>query len=202
VTEHVEQAFELGGVELRLARRAFLPARPEVEDRIGVDVVDAGGSTLGELALAVGPGRFGIEVFRESIDVPGAPGAGLAMTTEHAAFGVIGRAGDVPVADVDHVQERLVPGMARPDRRLQEDAERAPLEQPRRHPPRRVFDSVSVVVLFGDEEVSDRVVLEEDPTGRIQEKVVLKTLRHEDVARLFLGCRWRSVRCRHLDSPR
>ena len=85
---------------------------------------------LAEARLAVGARRLGIEVLLEPVDVAGAPRPGLAVAAVRAALGVVRVVGDVPVADVDHVQEpRLVAGEPLADRRVEEEAERAAVER-------------------------------------------------------------------------
>ena len=61
---------------------------------------------------------------------------------------------------------------------------------------RSVLSLVGVMVLLGDEELSDRLVLKENPALRVQKEVVLEALRDQDVPRLFLGCRRRRIGCR------
>src|SRR5205823_3405667 len=129
--EHVEQALELGRMELRLglSLRALVPARPEVEDRVGVDVVDARVALLGEARLSVLARRLRIEVLLEPVDVASAPGPGEAVAAEGAPLGVVGIVRRMPVADVDDVEEPvLIAGKTCADRRVQEEAEGTALE--------------------------------------------------------------------------
>jgi len=164
-----------------------------------MDVIDARGAALAKARLAVRARRRGIEVRLEPVDVAGAPRPRQAVAPEGAPLGVVRGVGDVPVADVDDVEESgLASRKALPDGRLKEEAERAALEKLVRHAARRLTDLKRVVVLLGDEELADRLVLEEEPALGIQEKVVLQALRDEDVPRFLLRCRCRRIGCRHV----
>jgi hypothetical protein len=191
-------------MELPLLLVALVPARSEVEDRIGMDVIDARSPALAEAGLAVRLRLFRIEVLLEPLDVASAPCPGLAVAPEDASLSVVGVARDVPVADVDDVEQLWVcSGEALVDRRLQEEAERAALEQLSRNMARGVLGVVGVMFLLGDEEITDSLVLEEKPALRVQKEVVLEALRDQDVPRAFVGCPSRRIGCRQLDpSPR
>ena len=95
----------------------------------------------------------------------------------------------------------LAAGETLADGRLQEEAERAALEQLRRNVARSVLGTVGVVVLLGDEELTDRLVLEEKPAFGVQKEVVLQALRDQDVPRLLLDCRGRRIGCRQFTPP-
>ncbi len=121
------------------------------------------------------------------------------MAPEGAPLGVVGVVGGVPVADVDHVQESgLAARKALADGGLEEEAERAALDQFIRHMPRSVVDVVGVVVSLGDKKRTNGLVLEEEPALGIQEQVVLQALRDQDVPRFLLRCLRRRIGCAHL----
>src|SRR5579864_486208 len=152
-------------MELRLclAWRAFVPARPEVEDRVGVNVVNARVPLLAEVGLSVWARRRGIEVLLEPFYVASAPGAGEAVGAESAPLRVVGVVGGVPVADVDHVQQAwLAASEALAYRGLQEQSKRATLQQLGRDVARGGLNAVLVAVSLGDEQLPDRFVLQKD----------------------------------------
>ena len=198
--DHVEQDLERRGAELALLRPDVGAARLEVEDRVGMDVVDADASLLEvpRLLRRQRPGR--VEPALEAVDVGGAPGAGLAVGAVAAPLEVVVVVGDVPVPDVDHVQDTpaALTAAAPADRLLEEQPERPGGDRLGRE----VTNALARLQLepaAAEQQRPCHPVRKREPALRVEQEVVLKALRDQDVPRLLVL--WRSLRRGHPGHP-
>ena len=123
--DHVEHDLERRLLKLSLPGADVLGTRTEVEQRVGVHVMDADAALLEEARLFGDRSASRIEVVLEPFEVRRAPGAALAVRSVAAPLDVVGVVVHVPVANVDHVEHRTVRLLAAaPDRLLEEEAER------------------------------------------------------------------------------
>ena len=104
--QHVKEPLEMGLPKLGLLPVGVLgPAGPEVEDRVGMNVVDAYAGAGNEPAAPIGKTTRGSQVLLKAVDVAGSPRPGLAMSPVHAPLFVVRLVWLMPVANVDHVQD-------------------------------------------------------------------------------------------------
>ena len=182
--DHVEQDLERGLAELALLRPDVHPARPEVEKRVGMNMVDADASLL-EVAPLLRRRRTGrVEPALQAIDIAGPPGTRLTVGAVPAPLEIVVVVGDVPVADVDHVQHAMavLATTATADRLLEEQPER-----PRRNCLRRQATTARTRLQLEPAATKQHRphhrLREHQPALRIEHEVILKTLRNQHITR-------------------
>ena len=148
-------------------------------------VVDADASLLEVPGLLrrQRPGR--VEPALEAVDVAGSPGARLAVGAVPASLRVVVVVGDVPVADVDHVEDAPAVLAAPPtaDRLLEEQPERAGGHRLGGQSSNALSPFGSSPDLAEQHRPHDRL-RQRQPALGVEQEVVLEALRDEDVARL------------------
>ena len=125
--DHVQNDLERGFLELPLPRADPLRARPKVEERVGMHLVDAHAALLEELRAFGGRCSARVEVALQALDVLRSPRAVLAVRPVQSTLDVVVVVRLVPVADVDHVEDVRAVLVAHPasDRGVEEQPERS-----------------------------------------------------------------------------
>ena len=126
-------------------------------------------------------GSGGIEQPLEAVEVADAPRSVLAVRAVGAALDVVPASGDVPVADVDHVQ-RAVVGERTTDGRVQEDSERTVRDRGGAACREAVPAGVKVEVDVAEQHLRHDRVGQLQPAVAVQEQVVLEALRDQNEA--------------------
>ena len=148
-------------------------------------MVDARRADLRVLAVLGAVG--GIEEPLQAVHVLDTPRSRLAVAAVGAALQVVFVAGHVPVADVDHVQDRKAVALdPAADGPLEEDPERPVLDCGGALVVRPVTAGVKFVVAVAEQHLRHDRVGQPQTAVPVQEEVVLDALRDQDEARLVL----------------
>ena len=152
-------------------------------------VVDADASLLevARLLLERRPSR--VEPALEAVDVAGSPSARLTVSPVPAPLVVVVGVGDVPVSEVDDVQDTpsFLAFQAAADRPREEQTERALLERLGREVT-NALAGLGLEPTLAEQHLPHHRLRERQPALRVEQEVVLEALRDQDVARL-LGLR-------------
>ena len=124
----------------------------------------------------------------QAVHVLDTPRRRLAVAAVGAALQVVFMAGHVPVADVDHVQDRKTAALdPAADGPLEKDPERPVLDCDGALVVRPVTAGVKVVAAVAEQHLRHDRVGQPQTAIPVQEEVVLDALRNQDEARLVLA---------------